>query len=139
MTKSETRIEEPSVRIRHYIAFAVLAILWAGNQFIFDYDLSMFLLHPIDDINLYAPVLFFSILIAWVHRDVKLTKDVNLEAITKIEEIRSRSDYPIEADILESLKNSIKRNKMEDSILYAFNLTAGAYSTLCVARAIIER
>ena len=139
MTKSKTRIEEPSVRIRHYIAFAVVAILWAGNQFIFGYDLRVFLLHPIDDVNLYAPVLFFSILIAWVHRDVKTTKEVNLNAITKIEEIRLRSEYPIDADILASLKSSIKRNRKEDSILYVFNLTAGAYSTLCVARAIIER
>ena len=139
MTKSETRIEEPSVRIRHYIAFAVLAILWASNEFIFGCDLSMFLLHPIDDINLYAPVLFFSILIAWVHRDVKLTKEVNLEAMGKIEEIRSKHELVIEADVLASLKSSIKRNKKEDSILYVFNLTAGAYSTLCIARAIIER
>ena len=62
-----------------------------------------------------------------------------MNAITKIEEIRLRSEYPIDADILASLKSSIKRNRKEDSILYVFNLTAGAYSTLCVARAIIER
>ena len=139
MIRSLTSVEEPSVRIRHYIAFAVFALLWVSNQFIFGYDLRMFLLHPVDDVNLYAPVLFFSILIAWVHRDVKKAKEVNLETINKIEEIGSKSELIIDPNAVEELKSSIRRSKKEDSILYFFSLVAGAYSTLCVARAIIER
>ena len=141
MTRSKSGFKEPNIRHEHYIAIALFFVPWLTCFGFCDCDLSFILLHPVDDFDLYAPVLFLSILTAWVHRDVKLAKDLNLKKFDEVVESHKKGHFFEDgstSDILDELTIGINRNRKADSILYFFSLLGGAYTTLCVAKAIIE-
>ena len=142
MSKSKSGFKEPNLRRVHFIAAALFFIPWLTCFGFCNCDLSFILLHPVDDFDLYAPVLFLSILTAWVHRDVKSAKDLNLkkfeEIVTSHKEGNIFTDRST-SDVLNELQTGINRSRKADSILYFFSLLGGAYTTLCVAKAIIER
>ena len=115
----------------------------------FEYDLVKFILHPINDFNLFILFPLLSVWAAGNLRDGRKDNELTLQLLSvnyaRFVETDSKSKIQHQKSSEEYLTNvekfvvAVDKHSKSDSKMYAFSLLLGAYSTLCIAKAAIEK
>ena len=129
---------------RHWIVGGVFLFSWVFIIFCIDYDLTkVVLLHPIRDFDYFIFFPLASILAAWVIRDKRKDKELEFHVFSG-----NLGDYYAEEDEkhrqtkqdnISGSINSLNDKSKFDSFMYLGSLLLGAYSAICLARAVIEK
>ena len=146
------RMPARQIKSRHLIGAGVLIAIWVMNLFVsncFDYDLSKLLFHPIKDFDLFIFFPIFSIWAAWNLRDGRKDNELTLQLLsvnyTLFVTTDSKSNTHQQTSSEQYLNNvhefmvEIDKHSRSDSSMYVLSLLLGAYSTLCIAKAAIEK
>ena len=147
-----SRIFPRQIRPRHVNGAKILIALWyiilvASNYY--DFDVTKLLIHPIRH---FSAFLFFPLVSAWAAwniRDGRKDNELNLHLLSVNYSFLLASRSAQETFTEETIDNYItrvneymtatNRHLRTDSRMYAVSLLFGTYSTLCIAKAAIER
>ena len=129
---------------RHWIIGGIFVLFVVFNIFCMSYDLTILFLHPIRNFDCFIVFPVASILFAWIIRDKRKEKEVQFQILsghlgdysseTDRAPIKEKQQYSISESV-----HSINENSMFDSFMYLGGLLIGAYSTFCIAMAVIEK
>ena len=114
--------------------------------------LSKFLIHPIEQFNIFVFPLVFSVFISWESRDLK-NKRENLQRIIstytpisydlrKLAKSKNNAhNDPDLANVLQRIefcRNELQENYNYDLALFLLNIVFGGYTALCVSSALLQ-
>ena len=154
MNTSRLIIRKPGGQVtgRHLMGGGVLIAIWLMNLFAsncFDYNLAKLLLHPIKDFDSFILFPLLSVWAAWSIRDGRKVNELTLQLLSVnyacfvATDSKSKIHQQISSE--QYLKNvdefmvEIDKHLNGDSRMYFLSLLLGAYSTLCIAKAAIEK